>query len=44
VHSWCEGIYMNHATSRLKDILTGEYDLKEAREDILSLRPKKTEG
>jgi len=35
---------MNHATSRLKDILTGEYDLKEAREDILSLRPKKTEG
>lgn len=30
-----------YALSYLKDILTGEYDLKEAREDVISLRKSK---
>lgn len=30
-----------YALSHLKDILTGEYDLTEAREDVISLRKSK---
>ena len=44
VEKWCEGTLSNHMTSRLKDILTGEYDLQEARKDILSIREMGNKG
>ncbi len=43
VERWCDGTLSSFALQRLTDILTGEYSLDEAREDILSFRkpPKK---
>ena len=38
---WTNGIFDDHSKSYLLDILTGKYDLEEAREDILSLREYK---
>lgn len=38
VINWCVGTFKTYEIDRLKDILTGEYSLDEAREDILSLR------
>ena len=33
---WVTGTFSDFTRERLKDILTGEYDLEEAREDVLS--------
>ncbi len=42
VEEWCSGSLFStpfeRTTDKLWEILTGEYDLKEAREDILSFR------
>lgn len=35
---WCDSALYDYSLIRLKDILTGEYPLDEAREDILSFR------
>jgi len=40
VETWCIGTFSNYEIARLTDILTGEYDLEEAREDVLSFRKK----
>lgn len=38
VEKWCEGTISNHMLNRLTEIITGQYSLKEAREDVLSFR------
>ena len=38
VIKWCQGTISDHSHHYLWEILTGEYPLKEAREDILSFR------
>lgn len=38
VTAWSKGAINWHTTAWLKEILTGEYPLDAAREDILSLR------
>lgn len=43
VEWWCVGTISNHAVAYLHEILTGEYDINQAREDILSFRPKEDE-
>ena len=35
VEDWCEGMFHDFTLQNLKTILTGEYPLDEAREDIL---------
>lgn len=44
---WCSsGLFMSQqkmVLGRLKDILTGEYDLDEAREDVLSFKEARDE-
>lgn len=38
VEDWCEGTISSFTLQRLTEILTGEYPLENAREDILSFR------
>lgn len=44
IRNWCRGSFSDHTEARLHDIMTGEYDLSEAREDILSFRTEDTHG
>lgn len=41
LENWCKGSICDLSKDRLLGLLTGEYDLKEAREDILSFRKPK---
>lgn len=43
VETWCQGTVQNFVVERLHEILTGEYPLDNAREDILSFRPQTDE-
>jgi hypothetical protein len=38
VVEWAKGTIANYTLTRLTEILNGEYDLDEARRDILSFR------
>lgn len=40
VHNWCSTGMSEYTLSRLTDILNGDYSLANAREDVLSFRPK----
>lgn len=38
IEKWCNGTLRSYQFDYLKDILTGEYDLEKAREDVLSFK------
>lgn len=38
VEEWCRGTITDFTLSRLTEILNGQYDLQDARNDILSFR------
>jgi hypothetical protein len=40
IKNWCKGSFSEYTLERLLDIITGEYDLDQAREDILGFRQK----
>lgn len=43
IKTWCDGTFTDYTFDRLRSIIIGEYDLNEAREDILSFRKESGE-
>lgn len=38
IHNWVQGNFANYAEDYLWEILSGKYDLAQARQDVLSFR------